>query len=131
MAELEEYTFGHIHVFCTDLEKTERWFVDGLGAEFVTKRDSRGTPGVELRLGGQQILLRGARDGEKIAPAGARHFGTDHFGLDVKDVDGVVERLRGRGVEIEVEPWEFRPGTRIAFVKGPDNVRIELVQRTP
>ena len=64
MAEREEYTFGHIHVYCTDLEKTERWFVDGIGAEFVTKRDSRGTPGVELRLGGQQILLRGARDGE-------------------------------------------------------------------
>src|SRR4051812_5756735 len=93
-------TFGHVHVYCTDLETTERWFVDGMGAEFVTKRESSGTPGVELRLGGQQLLLRGARDGENLAPAGARHFGTDHFGLNVQDVDAVVERLRGRGVEI-------------------------------
>jgi len=108
----------------------ERWFVDGMGAEFVTKRESSGTPGVELRLGGQQLLLRGARDGENLAPAGARHFGTDHFGLNVDDVDGVVERLRGRGVEIEVEPWNIRPTTRIAFVKGPDGVRIELVQQS-
>jgi catechol 2,3-dioxygenase-like lactoylglutathione lyase family enzyme len=130
MPEREEFTFGHVHVYCSDLEKTERWFVDGVGAEFVTKRESSGTPGVELRLGGQQLLLRGAREGENMAAAGSRHFGTDHFGLNVKDVDGVVERMRSRGVEIEVEPWDIRPGTRIAFIQGPDNVRIELVQRT-
>jgi hypothetical protein len=28
-----------------------------------------------------------------------------------------------------VEPWDVGPHLRIAFVKGPDNVRIELVQK--
>jgi catechol 2,3-dioxygenase-like lactoylglutathione lyase family enzyme len=63
-----------------------------------------------------------------LAPAGARHFGADHFGLRVLDVDATVAELRRRGVRIEVEPWDFGPTLRIAFVKGPDDVRVELVQ---
>lgn len=128
MADPREYQFHHIHVFCSDLDATERWFVDGVGAEFVDRRDSRGVPGVTLRLGGATVLLRPARAGEELANAGDRHFGADHFGLRVADVDATVDELRRRGVEIEVEPWDFAPTTRIAFIKGPDNVRIELVQ---
>jgi catechol 2,3-dioxygenase-like lactoylglutathione lyase family enzyme len=128
MADARTYQFHHIHVFCSDLDATERWFVDGVGAEFVDRRDSRGVPGVTLRLGGANVLLRPAREGEDLVGAGARHYGADHFGLQVDDVDATVADLRGRGVEIEVEPWDFAPTTRIAFIKGPDNVRIELVQ---
>ena len=62
------------------------------------------------------------------APPIQKHFGTDHFGLSVNNLDGTIEELRSRGVFIEVEPWEFRPGVRIAFVRGPDDVRIELVE---
>jgi catechol 2,3-dioxygenase-like lactoylglutathione lyase family enzyme len=128
MADARSYQFHHIHIFCSNLEATERWFVDGVGAEFVDRRDSRGVPGVTLRLGGASVLLRPARDGETLAEVGARHYGADHFGLRVDDVDATVADLRGRGVEIEVEPWDFAPTMRIAFIKGPDSVRIELVQ---
>ncbi|MGE3270047.1 MAG: VOC family protein [Chloroflexota bacterium] len=123
-----EYQFHHIHVFCSDLEATERWFTEGVGATVVERRDSRGVPGVVLNLGGANVLLRPAREGENLASAGARHFGADHFGLRVDDVDAAVAELRSRGVFIEVEPWDFSPGSRIAFIKGPDEVRIELVQ---
>lgn len=125
---MAEYQFHHIHIFCADLETTERWFVEGVGATLVGRADSRGVTGVTLNLGGANVLLRPAREGESLASAGARHFGADHFGLRVDDVDATVEELRGRGVEIEVEPWDFSPGSRIAFIKGPDEVRIELVQ---
>lgn len=129
MAAPLEYQFDHIHVFCSDLGATERWFVDQLGAELVERRDSRGVPGVVLGLGGAQVLLRPARAGEELAAAGPRRFGADHFGLEVSDVDATVAELKRRGVFVEVEPWDFSPGTRIAFIKGPDEVRIELVQR--
>jgi catechol 2,3-dioxygenase-like lactoylglutathione lyase family enzyme len=128
MADRLSYDFGHIHVFCSDLEATERWFVDGIGAELVERRESRGVPASVLRLAGVEVLLRGAREGENLAPAGPRKFGTDHFGLVVSDLEGTVAELKRRGVFVEVEPWEFRPGVWIAFVKGPDEVRIELVE---
>ncbi len=123
-----EYDFHHIHVFCSDVDATQRWFTEGVGAELVDRSDSRGVPGVTLRLGGVNVLLRPAREGEDLAGAGARHFGTDHFGLRVSDVDATVAELKQRGVFVEVEPWDFGPRTRIAFIKGPDDVRIELVQ---
>lgn len=123
-----EYRFDHLHVFCSDLAATERWFVEGLGATPVDRRDSRGVVTVELALGGATVLLRGARPGEQLAPAGARQFGADHFGLRVVDVDATIAELRRRGVAIDVEPWDFSPTMRIAFVKGPDNLRVELVQ---
>ena len=128
MAGPLEYQFHHIHVFCSDLDATERWFTEGVGATVVNRADSRGVTGVTLNLGGASVLLRPARDGETLASAGARHFGADHFGLRVDDVDATVEVLRARGVFIEVEPWDFSAGSRIAFIKGPDEVRIELVQ---
>lgn len=124
------YRFDHIHVFCSDLDATERWFLEGIGADLVERRESKGVRMSELRLGGAHILIRGAREGEQLAPAGARHFGEDHFGLHVSDIDGTVAELRRRGVTIEVEPWNITPAMRIAFVKGPDDVRIELVQAT-
>ena len=128
MAGPLEYQFHHIHVFCSDLDATERWFTEGVGATVVNRADSRGVTGVTLNLGGASVLLRPAREGEVLASAGARSFGVDHFGLRVDDVDATVEALRARGVFIEVEPWDFSPGSRIAFIKGPDEVRIELVQ---
>jgi lactoylglutathione lyase len=124
-----EYRFNHLHVFCSDYEATERWFVEGIGAELLERREARGVPQSELRLGGAHILIRGARKGENLASADVRQFGTDHFGLQVENIDAAVAELRRRGVTIEVEPWNVSPDLRIAFIKGPDNVRIELVQR--
>ena len=128
MAGPLDYSFDHIHVYCSDLAASERWFTDGLGAEVAGRPESRGVPSVRLKLGGANVYLRPRRDDEDLAQAGVQHFGTDHFGLRVADVDATVEALRKRGVTIEVEPWDFSPGSRIAFVKGPDQVRIELVQ---
>ena len=67
----------------------------------------------ETRAQIQALLSKGA--------SGGLFFSTD-------DAQETYEELRSRGVFIEVEPWEFRPGVRIAFVRGPDDVRIELVE---
>jgi catechol 2,3-dioxygenase-like lactoylglutathione lyase family enzyme len=129
MAAPLDYQFHHIHIFCSDLTTSERWFVEQLGAEVVEHRDSRGVPSVLLRLGGAPITLRPQRDGENLAaPMTVPHFGADHFGLAVADVDATIEELRGRGVTIDVEPYQFTPSSRIAYVRGPDGVRIEFVQ---
>ena len=83
MAGNLDYDFNHVHIFCSDLEATERWLVDGIGATVMERRDSNGAPAVELKLAGARLLIRAGREGEQLAPAGARHFGTDHFGRDM------------------------------------------------
>jgi catechol 2,3-dioxygenase-like lactoylglutathione lyase family enzyme len=128
MAALPEYQFDHVHFFSSDPQAMERWLVEGIGAELIARQEIRGMPTSSVRLGGAQILIRGARENENLARPGTPCFGLNHFALTVADIDGTVATLRGRGVAIEVEPWDVTPTMRIAFVKGPDEVRIELVQ---
>jgi len=123
-----EYQFDHLHIFSSDVPATERWLIEGIGAELIGRQDIRGVSASTLRLGGAKLLVRGAREGEQLARPGGSYYGTNHFGLRVADIDAAVATLRSRGVTIEVEPWNINPTTRIAFVKGPDDVRIELVQ---
>lgn len=129
MSEQLAYTFDHVHLYCTDLSTSERWFVDGMGAELVRRREVKGTPAADLRLAGVSILLREAWPGETLGAPGPSRFGTDHFGLQVLDLEATVRELKQRGVEFEIEPYEISPGLRIAFVRGPDAIRIELLQR--
>ena len=129
MSGLLECVFDHVHYLCSDIQAAERWFVECLGAELLGRREARGSTTTDLLLGGAKILLRGARQGEAIGDAGPARFGTDHLGLLVPDVDTAVQQLRQRGVEIFLEPTQVNLGLRIAYVRGPDKIRIELIQR--
>ncbi len=123
------YEFDHIHIMCTDPAATERWFIDGIGADLVGRYDSLGTQITKLRLAGIEILLRPARPGERLEVAPVPRYGEEHFGLRVSDLDATAAALRTRGVIFDLEPRDFGPASRIAFVRGPDNLRIELVER--
>src|ERR1700730_8522632 len=57
------------------------------------------------------------------------HYGLEHIGLTVDDVDAAVEELRARGAEIAIGPLTRNPGLRLAFIRGPEGIMIELVQR--
>jgi lactoylglutathione lyase len=128
MSEVE-FAFEHAHIFCTDIDATERFLCSGLGATVVERRRSQHLPALTLDLHGLTVYVRPRFDDEDIVAPERQQFGLDHLGLRVNDVDAAVEVLRGRGVEIEVEPWNFMPGSRIAFVRGPDRIRVELTQR--
>jgi lactoylglutathione lyase len=58
--------------------------------------------------------------------------GYNHIALAVADLDGTLAALAEAGIEPEKPP--YRPGgrttgSRIAFVRDPDQYRIELVER--
>ena len=52
-----------------------------------------------------------------------------HHSKCVDDVDAAVEELRSRGAEIAIGPLTRNPGLRLAFIRGPEGIMIELVQR--
>ena len=47
----------------------------------------------------------------------------------MEDLDEAAADLRRRGAEFYSEPRLLRPGLKIAFVRGPDDVRIEILER--
>ena len=83
---------------------------------------------MDVDLDGLTIFIAEADDS---TPASLRdpHLGLDHFGFRVDNIDEVVADLKSRGAEFSREPTTIRPGVRVAFVRTPDDVRIELLQR--
>lgn len=53
-----------------------------------------------------------------------------HIALGVKDLDATLEALAADGITPEKPPYQVREGgSRICFVRDPDNYRIELIER--
>jgi lactoylglutathione lyase len=123
-----DFAIDHVHIYCSDLDATERWFIEKFGAELLRHRMNKTARATDLRLGGMTIFLRGLLEGEKLDPAGPSRFGTDHIGFRVKDLHGTVAELKRRGVEFDVDPQQNRPGLSVAFLRGPDRLRMELLQ---
>lgn len=122
--------FDHVHLIAKDPEATARWYVEKLGGSIRKSAEVRGAPQVYVSLAGALVIVRGERSGEIIESKPGPEWGVDHFGLRVNgDFDGFCEELRKKGVTFTVEPRDFNPTTRIAFIAAPDGVSIELLSR--
>lgn len=56
--------------------------------------------------------------------------GYGHIAIAVEDLQKAVDKIRGAGGTVAMEPTQHASGTWIAFVKDPDNYPIELIQRS-
>ncbi len=128
---MTQYTWEHIHLRSPDPETTAQWYERMLGARIVRTPLDDGATRLDLELGGGQKVFIAAANPKlaTAAPPQAPYFGLEHIGLTVTDMDGAVAELKGKGVEFTTEPTTVRPGVRIAFMRGPEGVLIELIQR--
>ncbi len=61
-------------------------------------------------------------DGDNQLPSDSRHFG--HIAYEVENIYQICEHLQENGIVINRPP---RDG-RMAFIRSPDNISIELLQ---
>lgn len=55
--------------------------------------------------------------------------GYGHIAISVDDLDGTLARLKEQEIEPEREPYRVREGgSRLCFVRDPDDYRIELIE---
>jgi catechol 2,3-dioxygenase-like lactoylglutathione lyase family enzyme len=107
-----------------------QWFERMLGAD-VIRTMQQGKPRIDLKLGGANIFIAPVVDGDGVnAPPTIPYRGLDHFGLSVTGIDAIAAELKAKGVEFTREPVTVRPGTRVCFIKAPEGVSIELLDRT-
>jgi catechol 2,3-dioxygenase-like lactoylglutathione lyase family enzyme len=100
-----------------------------LGAE-VIRSDQYGQKRVDLKLGGANIFIAPVAAGDGVnAPPTTPYQGLDHFGLTVDGIDAIAADLKAKGVEFTKEPATVRPGVRVCFLRGPQGVSIELLDR--
>ncbi len=128
---MARFTWEHIHLRSPDPEATARWYEAMLGAEVLRSQPPDGPARIDLRLGGgQPVFIAPANPALTTAPApDAPYMGLEHIGLTVADIDAATAELKAKGVRFTMDPTTVRPGVRIAFLRGPENVSIELIQR--
>jgi len=123
------FTYDHMHLRSPDPEATAQFYEKMFGAE-VIRSTQMGKPRVDLNLGGVKVFIAHVQPGDKAdAAPTSPYLGLDHIGLKVSGIDAAVAELKAKGAEFTMEPTSPRPGVRIAFLRGPQNVTIELVDR--
>ena len=116
----------HTMVRVTDIDESLKFYVDLLGLKEVRRKDSEQGRFTLIFLAAEgdedaQVELTYNWDREDYT--GGRNFG--HLAYAVNDIYALCERLMAGGVAINRPP---RDG-RMAFVRSPDNISIELLQK--
>ena len=111
---------GGVFLKCQNIDATRQWFEDNLGvggdwgAMFPFKHDDPE---------GFSMLSPFAPDTDYFAPSKHPFM----INLRVDDLDGLVAKLEGNGVEILGRQDE--PYGRFAWIMDPEGVKIELWQQ--
>jgi len=124
------FSYDHVHLRSPDPEETARYYQRMFGAEILKSTQSDGRERVDIKLGGVMMFIAPVEASAALAdkPDGS-YVGLDHIGLRVEGIDAVAAELRRKGAEFTMEPKTIRPGVRIAFLRGPQNVLIEILDR--
>ncbi|MEY2758971.1 MAG: hypothetical protein RIR33_2749 [Pseudomonadota bacterium] len=132
--------FLHAMVRVGDLDTAVKFFCDGLGLTEIRRNDYPQVRYTLVFLASPDDVKRAGYDGKERLPpgvpmvelthnwdereyAGGRNFG--HLAYRVDDIYAACERFQTLGVTINRPP---RDG-RMAFVRSPDGISIELLQK--
>lgn len=122
--------FDHVHLISKDPQSTASWYEEKLDGKVAFTGEIRGAPSIVVAFQGATVIIRGQRPGEEVKDKKGLENGLDHFGLRIEgDFDGFCGDLKKNGVKFTLDPVDFGPTARIAFIEAPDGVSIELLQR--
>ena len=118
----------HTMVRVTNLEESLDFYCNALGLQEVSRKEVASGRFTLIFLGApenpeSQIELTYNWDGDDELPTDGRHFG--HLAYEVDDIYETCDRLMKAGVTINRPP---RDGG-MAFIRSPDNISIELLQK--
>jgi lactoylglutathione lyase len=116
----------HTMVRVTDLDASLKFYCDALGLREISRKE---VPQGKFTLvflaapGDESAQVELTYNWDPESYTGGRNFG--HLAYAVDDIYAVCQRLKDHGVTINRPP---RDG-HMAFVRSPDNISIELLQK--
>ena len=130
---MPEYAYHHLHIISSDPDAAASFFENAFGATVKDRGiGPDGTAMVRLDLCGSNVFLKGRAEKPTVqAPAPRSTYGLEHFGMVTDDLDAAVAELKAKGVKFIQDITNFRPGVRISFLLGPDDIVIELLETKP
>jgi catechol 2,3-dioxygenase-like lactoylglutathione lyase family enzyme len=139
------HRFGHVHLLSEDPVSAGEWYKRHFGLTgYIGPRRPRIYRGVHVEPLASLVMdkvniiifpVGYARDAMPDLWNGRKAFEptkgrvVDHLAFSVGHLEEMLERLRRDGVKVTSEPGNISATTvRSAFIQGPDNIRIELVE---
>ncbi len=116
----------HTMVRVSDVDESLRFYRDALGLELLSRKDypqGRYTLLFLAAPGDASAQVELTHNWDPETYAGGRNFG--HLAYEVDDIYAACRRLLDHGVTINRPP---RDG-HMAFVRSPDGISIELLQK--
>lgn len=107
-----------------DIEGAVEFYTKVLGLEVVERFPNKDDEDfVFLRAGDITLELMPKKTMEA-------EEGFHHISFRVDSVDGAAQELKDKGIEMEMEPMDAGVGgIRLAFFRGPSEVRLQLFER--
>jgi catechol 2,3-dioxygenase-like lactoylglutathione lyase family enzyme len=138
----KHHNFGHVHMFSANPITTGEWYMAHLGVkarlskEVRTYRNTQNAPAAFMTANHVSMIVYPLeylvtsgyapfKDRKELAPTRGRVI--DHIGFGVDDLDAALAHMRATGVKITAEPVT-RGLIKFAFIEGPDQVAIELIE---
>ena len=119
------YSMNHIHHEAKDVHAAAEWYKKLFDASSDEPFERGGATWIRVHVGDVTVTIT---DREFSDTTLESYQGYDHLALDSDDFDGTLARIEECGAHIFKGPMDAG-GFRIVFVDGPDNVKIELMEK--
>jgi lactoylglutathione lyase len=118
----------HTSITVKDMDESISFYTERLGMKLASRREIKQTNSeiafLEIEGTDHRIELTWWRD-KKDYTEGDQ---LDHLAFGVKDLQATVDAMRKAGVEIAKEPYSLG-SSRIAFIKDPNGIWLELIEK--
>ncbi len=127
-----QYQINHVHIRSSDPHASADWYEKHFNAKKLWAREIMpGTVTVSMEVGGAARLNISSKPhgtSDERSRAELNRLGLEHFGFDVEDLEAELARLEADGIRVVLPLTRTPTGSQLAYIEGPDDVLIELVQ---
>lgn len=117
----------HIAMICSDEKKALRFYCEGLGFTALSRQERPERHDTILMLSGYGMVIELFVDAAHPARIDQPEaLGLRHLALKVTELEKIIQHMQDVGFQAEPIRHGFSDGRRLAFVKDPDGLPIEL-----
>jgi glyoxylase I family protein len=127
--------FEHVGMTVSDMDRAIDFYCGLLGLRLALRKTTAGGELAFLDAGGGMLEVAApAHEVARFRDVPHTEAGMRHLTLAYDDVDTMFEFLEEAGVEIAERPrnaYNSEMVRRVAFVRDPDGILVELIERAP
>jgi len=127
------HVINHVHLRSNDAEASAAWYTEHFGAKLLSSREVMpGTITITMDTGSPvrlNISSQRAGESQERAVPKINRLGLEHYGFETDDIAADIAHFEGAGTRVVMPITDVGSGSKIAYIEGPDDVVIELVQR--